>query len=60
MVQIRKCDVYSLQSGDALEAKKITSKSLRVEQAKLKWFCSFEDNKKLYEDYLRRKVTQNS
>ncbi|XP_071628494.1 putative malate dehydrogenase 1B [Temnothorax longispinosus] len=55
---VQKCNAYSLRNGDTLEAKEsVTSKLLGVEQAELKWFCSFKDNKNLYEDYLRRRVT---
>ncbi|XP_077268482.1 LOW QUALITY PROTEIN: putative malate dehydrogenase 1B [Temnothorax americanus] len=55
---VQKCNAYSMRNGDTLEAKEsVTSKLLGVEQAELKWFCSFKDNKNLYEDYLRRRVT---
>ncbi|XP_011697647.1 PREDICTED: putative malate dehydrogenase 1B isoform X2 [Wasmannia auropunctata] len=49
---VQKCDVYSPQT---LEAKRSTTSS-RVKQAELRWFCSSEHNKNLYEDYLRRRI----
>lgn len=58
---IQKCNAHSLRNGGTLEAKEsMTLKLLGAEQAELKWFCSSKDNTNLYEDYLRRRVTEFS
>ncbi|XP_011872807.1 PREDICTED: malate dehydrogenase, cytoplasmic-like [Vollenhovia emeryi] len=55
---VQKRNIYSLGKGDtSAEAKESTLKLPGVEQAGLKWFCSFKDNENRYGDYLRRKIT---
>ncbi|KAL6265125.1 hypothetical protein P5V15_005216 [Pogonomyrmex californicus] len=57
---IQKCDVYKRRNGDAPKAKgSLTTlkSSVMSERAELKWFFSCKNNKNLYEDYLRHKIT---